>query len=260
LKRELALKENPLKKIFAEGNIAVNGWLHIPSTWSAEVLANQGFDSLTVDLQHGLIDYQMAFYMMQAINTTDAIPLARVAWNDPAMIMKLLDAGAYGIICPMINSREECEAFVGACRYHPKGYRSLGPTRARFAYGMDYADHANDQILTIAMVETKEALDNLEEIVSTPGLDAIYIGPGDLGLSLGMEERVDNRSPEFLKIMDKVANECKAHNIVASIYTSDPNYAREIISHGFQFITVMGDTYMLAKMASQTIAAVRGEE
>jgi 4-hydroxy-2-oxoheptanedioate aldolase len=110
------------------------------------------------------------------------------------------------------------------------------------------------------MVETKEALENIEEIVSTPGLDAIYIGPGDLSLSLGMEERVDNRSPEFLKIMHEVASVCKANNVVASIYTSDTAYAREIITHGFQFITVMGDTYMLARMASQTIAAVRGEE
>jgi 4-hydroxy-2-oxoheptanedioate aldolase len=256
----MLMKENALKKILSEGKIALNGWLHIPSTWSAELLANQDFDSLTVDLQHGLIDYQMAFNMIQVINTTETVPLARVAWNEPAIIMKLLDAGALGIICPMINSRQECEEFIGACRYHPQGYRSLGPTRARFAYGVDYADHANEQVLAIAMVETGEALDNLDEIVSTPGLDAVYIGPGDLGLSLGMKERVDNRTPEFLKIMDDVVEVCRKHDVIASIYTSDTNYAREIISHGFQLITVMGDTYMLAKMASQTIAEVRGEE
>lgn len=254
------MRENTLKTTWKNGETAINGWLHIPSSWSAEVMAHQGFDSLTVDLQHGLVDYQAAVPMFQAIATTDVLPLARVPWNEPAIIMKLLDAGAYGIICPMINTRTECEEFVGACRYHPDGYRSLGPTRARFYAGMDYAEHANDQILAIAMVETAEALENLEDIVSTPGLDGVYVGPGDLGLTLGMKARVDNTEPEFLQIMDDIIAMCRKYNVVTSIYTSDPAYARLMVERGVQFITLMADTYMLGKMAQQTIAAARGGE
>ena len=96
---------------------AINGWLHIPSTWSAEVMARQGWDSLTIDMQHGLMGMETAIQMLQAVSTTDVVPMARVNWNSPGDIMKLLDAGAYGIVCPMIETREECEAFVGACRF-----------------------------------------------------------------------------------------------------------------------------------------------
>ena len=251
------MRKNNLKIIWAKGDVAINGWLHIPSSWSAEVMAHQGFDSLTVDLQHGLVDYQAAVPMFQAISTTDVVPLARVPWLEPAIIMKLLDAGAYGIICPMINTREECEAFIGACRYHPDGYRSLGPTRARLYGGADYSDHANDEVLTIAMVETAQAIDNLEEIVSTPGLDAVYIGPGDLSLTLGMKSRVDNTEPKFLEILETIISTCRRYDVIVSIYTSDPSYARDMINRGLQFITVMADSYLLGNMANQVVTAVR---
>ena len=174
------MRENTIQSIWADGGAVLNGWLAIPSSWSAEVLANQGWDSLTVDMQHGLADLSQALSMMQAISTTSTIPLVRVPWNEPGVIMRSLDMGAYGVICPMINSRAECEAFVGACRYHPDGYRSLGPTRARVYAGADYMQHANSTVLTFAMIETSEAVKNIDEIVSVPGLDAIYIGPNDL--------------------------------------------------------------------------------
>jgi len=251
------MRENTLKSIWSSKRAALNGWLHIPSSWSAEVMAHQGYDSLTVDLEHGLLDFQAALPMFQAISTTSVIPLARAPWNEPGIIMKLLDAGAYGIICPMINTRDECERFVGACRYHPHGFRSLGPTRARVYAGADYEQQANSQIVTLAMVETGEALDNLDAILSVPGLDGVYVGPGDLSLSLGLTKRVDNDEPAFLDTLDRILAACRAHGVVAGIHTNDPAYASQMIARGFGLVTVMTDTVLLGTMARQTIGLVR---
>ena len=156
-----------------EGKPIINGWLQIPSSFSAEVMSHQGWDSLTIDMQHGVIDYPNALQMLQAISTTDVTPLARVNWNEPGQIMKILDAGCYGVICPMVSNKSEAEKFVQACMYPPKGYRSYGPVRGLIYGGVDYGDHANDEILKIAMIETKEALDKLDEIMGTKGIDGI---------------------------------------------------------------------------------------
>ena len=125
-------------------------------------MAHQGYDSLTIDMQHGVVDYQTAVTMLQAISTTPVIPLARVPWNDPAILMKSLDAGVYRVICPMINTRAEAEALVRACKYPPRGYRSFGPVRASIYAGSDYVDHANDDLIVMPMIETSEALKNLD--------------------------------------------------------------------------------------------------
>src|SRR2546430_741853 len=131
------MRENRVRSIWQAGGHVVNGWLAIPSSVSAEAMAHAGWDSLTIDLQHRLVGYTSAVPMLQAISTTNVTPLARVPWNEPGIIGKLLDAGCMGIVCPMINSRQECEAFVGACRYPPMGYRSHGPTRATIYAGSD---------------------------------------------------------------------------------------------------------------------------
>ena len=138
-------------------------------------MAHQGWDSLTVDMQHGLIDYSSALPMMQTISTTNVTPLARVNWNEPGQIMKILDAGCYGVICPMVSNKEEAEKFVQACMYPPKGYRSFGPIRGLIYGGSDYAEHANDEILKLAMIETEESLEKLDDIMSTPGVDGISV-------------------------------------------------------------------------------------
>ena len=166
------MRENTLRKIWARGEAVVNGWLSIPSSFSAEVMAHQGFDSLTVDMQHGVVDYQTAVTMLQAISTTPAIPLARVPWNDPALLMKILDAGVYGVICPMINTKAQAEALVAACKYAPRGYRSWGPVRASIYAGADYGDHANDDLIVMPMIETAEAVKNIDDILRVPGIDA----------------------------------------------------------------------------------------
>jgi len=185
------VRENTLRKIWARGEAVVNGWLAIPSAFSAEVMAHQGFDSLVVDMQHGVVDYQVAVTMLQAISTTDVVPMARVPWNDPARLMKILDAGVYGVICPMINTREEAEALVRHCKYPPRGHRSWGPVRASIYAGADYGDHANDDIVVMPMIETAEAMKNLDEILSVPGVYGVYVGPSDLSLALGLKPRLD---------------------------------------------------------------------
>ena len=169
------MRPNKIKKMMRDGEQIINGWLQIPSSFSAEVMSHQGWDSLTIDMQHGVIDYPNALQMLQSISSTDVTPLARVNWNEPGQIMKILDAGCYGVICPMVSNKFEAEKFVQACMYPPKGYRSFGPIRGLIYGGSDYGDFANDEILKMAMIETKEALDKLDEIMSTPGIDGIYI-------------------------------------------------------------------------------------
>ena len=248
---------NPLKQIWQDGGVVVNGWLSIPDSFAAELMAHTGFDSLTLDMQHGLMDYDAGLSMLQAINTTPTVALARVPWNEPGIIMKMLDAGCMGLICPMINNRAETEAFVGACRYPPLGYRSHGPTRASLVMGNDYPEQANHNVLTFAMVETKAAVDNLEAILSTPGLDAIYIGPSDLNQSYGNKPRLDSEDPEFLKLLEHIVARCKAHGIVAGLHTASAEYAHKMVAMGFQFVTIGSDARILSAAAQAVVKSMK---
>lgn len=252
-----AMRENRLLRIWETGGYAVNGWLHLPSSFAAEVMAHQGWDSLTLDLQHGLLDYAAAVTMLQAISTTDVVPLARVPWNDPAEIMRLLDAGCYGIICPLVNTRADAEAFVGACRYPPRGYRSFGPTRALLYGGDGYLEGADREIITMAMIETAEAVENLDDILSVEGLDAIYIGPADLSQSMGGSERTDLTEPRMVAVLDRIIAAARRHGVVAGIYTASPEYAAAMVRGGAQFVTVLSDWRLMAAASREAIAAVR---
>lgn len=247
------MKANRLRKIWTDGGVVINGWLHIPSMWSAELMANAGWDSITIDLQHGMHSLETAIQLMQAISTTETIPLARVNWHSPGEVMRLLDAGAYGIICPMVNTGEECEAFVGACRYPPLGYRSLGPTRARLVMGTDYADHANEEILTIAMVETKEALENLDAIASVEGLDMIFVGTGDLRLSLTGQHGFDSDDAQVDAALDTILAACEKYNLIAGLFTASSEYAGQMIERGFRFVTVKTDSTILSEYAQKIV-------
>ena len=254
------MRKNKLKQIFKEDKAVVNGWLQIPSSFSAEVMANLGWDSLTIDMQHGVIDYPNALQMLQAISTTEVVPMARVNWNEPGQIMKILDAGAYGVICPMVSNREQAEKFVKACLYPPKGYRSFGPIRGLIYGGNDYGDHSNDELLKLAMIETSEALQNLDEIMSTPDLDGIYIGPADLSLAIGQKPAFDNPegSPVYEQITN-ILNHAKKHNLVAGIHNATPEYAQKMINLGFQFVTVASEQKFMTKSAKETIEKLKGK-
>jgi 4-hydroxy-2-oxoheptanedioate aldolase len=251
------VRANTLKTIWARGDAVVNGWLSIPSSFSAEVMAHQGFDSLTVDMQHGVVDYQVAVTMLQAISTTPVIPLARVPWNAPAFLQKILDAGAYGVICPMVNTREEAEALVRACKYPPRGYRSWGPVRASIYAGPDYGDRANQDLVVMPMIETAEALENLDDILGVPGIDAVYVGPSDLSLALGCRPRLDQTDPPVVEAQQKIVAACKRHGVVAGIHNATAAYALKMIEAGYQFVTLASDSRFLAAKAAEEVAAVR---
>src|SRR5215207_2890752 len=177
------MRPNALRSLWQSGGSAVNGWIAIPNSFSAETMAHQGWDSLTIDLQHGVIDYAAMVTMLQAISTTPTVPVVRVPWLEPGIIMQTLDAGAYGLICPMVNSRDDAARLVSYSRYAPQGARSFGPIRASLYGGADYPEHANDTVVVFAMIETRSALDQLDAILSVEGLDAIYVGPSDLSLA-----------------------------------------------------------------------------
>jgi len=251
------VRENTLKSIWARGEAVVNGWLSIPSAFSAEVMAHQGFDSLTVDMQHGVVDYQVAVTMLQAISTTPVMQLARVPWNDPARLMKILDAGVYGVICPMINTREEAEAMVRACKYPPRGFRSWGPVRASIYAGSDYGDHANADTVVMPMIETAEAVKNIDDILSVPGVDAVYVGPSDLSLALGCRPRLDQTDPPVVEAQQKIVAACKRHGVVAGIHNNTAEYALKMIEAGYQFVTLASDSRFLAARAAEEAAKVK---
>ena len=252
------MRKNKIKQMMAEGKPVINGWLAIPSTASAEAMAHCGWDSLTIDMQHGLVDYSNALPILQTISTTDVTPLARVNWNEPGQIMKILDAGSYGVICPMVSNKEEAEKFVKACMYPPKGYRSFGPIRGLIYGGSDYPDHANDEILKIAMIETKESLEKLDEIMSTPGVDGIYIGPADLSLAIGEKPGFDK--PENTKAYSeilRILEHAKKNNIFACIHNATPEYANKMIEKGFNLVTVSADLRAMAAGAKSIVEKMK---
>jgi 4-hydroxy-2-oxoheptanedioate aldolase len=253
------MRENRLRKIWQEGGTAVNGWLQVPSSFSAEVMAHAGWDSLTIDMQHGPVDYGSLVPMLQAISTTETVPVVRVPWNDPGLIMRVLDAGCYAVICPMIDTREEAEAFVGACRFPPEGYRSNGPYRATLYGGQDYTDHANETVVTMAMIETQQALENLEQILAVEGLDAVFVGPSDLSQSLGHGPGTDRGEPEVVEAIDTVLAAAREHGLVAGIFTGSPEYASRMAEKGFQFVTISSDVRLMTAAATGAIAAFESE-
>jgi len=253
------MRPNRLREIWKSGGAAVNGWLAIPSSFSAETMAHQGWDTLTIDLQHGVVDYQAMVGMLQAISTTPTVPIVRVPWLDPAALMKTLDAGAYGVICPMINTREDAQKLVAWTHYAPRGSRSFGPIRALLYGGADYPQHANDTVVTFAMIETAGALDKLDDILSVEGLDAIYIGPSDLSLALGCRPVFDDVDPPVQQAIDHILARAKAHGVVAGIHNGDPNVALGRIAKGFQFVTVGSDARLMAAGAQQVIGKMRAQ-
>jgi 4-hydroxy-2-oxoheptanedioate aldolase len=252
------LRQNTVKQKWREGKVAIGGWLSIPSTYSAEIMAHQGFDWLCIDTQHGILDYSSAVPMLQAISTTDTMPFVRVPWNEPSIIMKYLDAGAYGIIIPMVNNRAEAERAVAACRYPPVGMRSYGPNRVTYYAGRDYAEHANAEVACVVMIETAEALDKLDEILSVAGVDAAYIGPADLSYALGLPPRGDNDDPKHVAAVARIREACERHGVAPGIHTGGSPFASKCAKEGFKMILLTSDAAGLTRGAASELAALKG--
>jgi 4-hydroxy-2-oxoheptanedioate aldolase len=251
------MRPNRLRQLWAEDKPAINGWLAVPSSFSAEVMAHAGWDSLTVDLQHGVIDYTSLVPMLQAISTTATVPIVRVPWLEPGILMKTLDAGAYGVICPMINTRDEAARLVAYTRYAPMGTRSFGPVRASIYGGPDYPQHANSTVVVFAMIETAQALDNLDAILSVEGLDAVYVGPSDLSLSLGCKPVFDDLDPKAQQAVEHIAARAKAHGVKAGIHNGRPDVARARVAMGYRFVTLGSDARLLAAGSQELLGAMR---
>jgi 4-hydroxy-2-oxoheptanedioate aldolase len=249
---------NRVKQLWAEGKAVINGWLAIPSGFAAEVMSQAGWDSLTVDIQHGVQDYHSMVACFQGFQSRPITPLVRVPWNEPGIIGKVLDGGAMGVICPMISTRAQAEAFVAACRYPPQGTRSNGAIRAGiYGEGGAYVKTANEEVLCIPMIETQEALDNLEAILDVPGINGIYIGPSDLGFSLGLEPKLDREEPEILKIYERLVAETSKRGIAPGVHNATPAYAARMIGMGFRFVTIANDSGLMFRAAQSAVAAVR---
>ena len=252
------MRENSSLAAWQRGEQTIGLWLSLANTYSAEAMSKLGFDWVCIDMQHGLIDYTDLVNMLPAISNSDATPLVRVPWNEPYEIMKALDAGAYGVIIPMVNNRKEAEQAVMACRYPPLGNRSFGPIRGALYGGRGYALEANDQIACIAMIETAEGIANADEIMSTSGLNGIYIGPADLALSMGLPAMGDQPQDEHLVVVKELLEKCRAHKIAAGIHTSSLEYAQKYLALGFNFVTLGSDSGHMAKNAARELASARG--
>jgi 4-hydroxy-2-oxoheptanedioate aldolase len=249
---------NPLMQRLKEGKVCVNGWLMVPSAYTAEVMAQTGWDSLTIDIQHGLQDFQSAVACMQAMKGSGVTPLVRVPWNEPGIIGKVLDGGAWGVICPMVNTAAEARAFADACLYAPAGARSNGPFRAGF-YGTSspYQSVANENVLILPQIETLEAVENLEAILDTPGISGAYVGPGDLGLTMGLPPVLDREEPEVLALYETVLAATRKRGQVAGIQNATPAYAARMAQMGFQILTVATDINLMGFAAQQAVKATR---
>ena len=249
-----------VQQLWAANKAAVNGWLAIANPFTAEIMAEQGYDSITVDLQHGLLDYQSAVAMFQALRASGVTIWARVPWLEPGIIMKVLDAGVHGIICPMVNTSEQAARLVDYTRYPPQGNRSFGPVRANLTMGADYPQRANDEVMCLAMIETSEAVKNLEAIVQTPGLNGVYIGPSDLTLSL-TQGRIaagfDREEEEIVSAITKIMRAAHQAQLRACLHCGTPAYAAKAVSWGFDMVTVSGDTRLLAAAAAASVQQTR---
>lgn len=245
---------NKIKEIWRSGKVAINVFLTIPDAFAAEIMAQADWDAMTIDMQHGLYDYASMLASFQALQARGVTPMVRVPWNHPGDIGRALDAGAYGIICPMVNTRAEAEQFVATCRYPPQGKRSNGPVRVGL-YDDRYNEVANEDVLCFAMIETQEALDNLESILDVPGLDAIYVGPNDLAWSLGLPPGLDREEAQVHAIYERLIAETSKCGVRAGIHCGSPAYAARAMSWGFNLTTISNDSRILfaaARAAAQT--------
>ena len=252
------MMDNPLAQKLRDGQLCLNGWLMIADPFVAEVMGRTGWDSLTIDLQHGLHDYRSAVACLQAMHGQAVATLARVPWNEAGIIGKVLDAGAWGIICPMINSAADAETLVAACLYAPDGARSYGPIRAGLYGGaVKYQLSANRNILILPQIETIAAVDNIDAILSVAGISGAYVGPGDLGLTMGLPPTLDRDELEILAVYRRILDAADRHGKIAGIHNATPAYAARMAQMGFRFVTAATDISLVGAGAADAATMTR---
>jgi 4-hydroxy-2-oxoheptanedioate aldolase len=249
------MRPNPWLDCIREGNLALGGWLSNPSTINAEIMGAAGFEYVAIDTQHGAVDYSTMLPMLQVLAIEDSTPIVRVPSNDSGHIGKALDAGARAVIVPMVNDRTACEQAMAYTRYAPDGERSFGPTRAVLIEGDDYFDYAADQISLIPMIETVEAMRNIDAILSVPGVEAIYVGPNDLSISLGIKPNTND--PRLDEAMVEIVAGCRRNGVVPGVHASAALCAKRV-EQGFGMVTVSADVVALRAHVRQDLATARG--
>ena len=254
------MRKNRLLELFAADQPAYAGWMSFDSAYAAELVGSSGFDAVVIDGQHGMAGFECQLRMLQALSHTPAVPLVRVSHNSLAEINRALDAGAYGVICPLVNSAAEAATFARACRYPLDGVagdRSMGPARGLLYGGADYPQHANAEILALAMIETGAGLNTLEAIVDTPHLDGVFVGPTDLGIALGLGPSASDEEPLLAQALAHIANICKAHGRVAGIWCSSAEMGRRMVQLGYRFVVPGHDAGCLKAEIARRLKVLR---
>ena len=248
---------DPVRARWAAGETAFAAWLTFDSPAAASVLASAGFDAVVVDLQHGHATLESLPHLLATIHQTESLPFVRAAWNHPADLMRALDLGARGLICPMVGSRGEAEAFVAACRYPTVGIRSYGPIHAAFGRGPEQTAAANEGVLLFAMIETADGFANLDEIAATPGLDGLFVGPADLSLGLGLASFADLTDPALLTALDTIVAAADGRGLVPGIHAPSPSGAAAMVERGFRFVSSAVDEDLLREAAESAVRGAR---
>jgi len=251
------MRKNLVKEKLRRGEPSIGTWLALGNSVSAEAMAHVGFDWLTVDMEHNPIGWDTLLHMLQAISTTDTVPFVRTPWNDPMLIKRILDVGAYGVVVPNVKTREEAERAVSACRYPPVGIRGLGGGRARLYAGADYPEHANEEISVHVMIEDKEAVERAEEIIGVSGIDAIFIGPNDLACSLGVPLGLDNKHPDHVAAVRHVLETGKKLGVPVGIHCATAEEALRRIAEGWQWLAVASEAGFMAGAAREALQKIQ---
>ena len=254
------MRTNPLHTLFAANRAAIAGWMSIDSAYAAEVVGCSGFDAVVVDCQHGMAGHAQMVAMLQALSHTPAVPLVRVSQNNLAEINRALDAGAYGLICPLVNSAAEATAFARACRYPLDGVpgdRSFGPARGLLYGGADYPQHANAQVIAFAMIETRAGLDALDAIAAVPHLDGLFVGPSDLGIALGLGPGAAHSHPAMAAALLHIQQACAANGKAAGIWCGSAEMARDMLGLGYRLVVPGHDVQWLKTEIARRLAVLR---
>jgi 2-keto-3-deoxy-L-rhamnonate aldolase RhmA len=243
--------KNLLKEKLKQGNAVIGTFVGIGHPDVSEWLAHQGFDFLLLDAEHGPLGFETLQRMMQSMNGTACLPIVRPQWNDPVIIKRVLDMGAWGVLIPWVNSREEAENAVRACKYPPLGIRGYGPRRAAML-DPDYYSSANQELLVAIQIETQEAVKNLDAILSVPGIDACYIGPMDLSSNMGFGIPPKWDEPLYLEAIDRVLSGAKKHHVPAGVFAT-PENIQWAVRKGFKFNTVGDADSFLVRGAQEAL-------
>ncbi len=243
-----------------DGGPLFGAWAAMGSPFSAEIMSSARPDYICIDQQHGLADYGQFLHMLRAVEAFGVASVTRVLHNDPAIIGQVLDAGAQGVIVPMVNSAEEAARAAAGCRYPPRGIRSFGPTRAALTLGSTDVEALGQGALCLVMVETRQGLENIKEIVQTPGIDGVYIGPADLALGMGLTPNLELSDPEHEAAVELILKTCLDNGLLAGIQCSAGKAAYRMAQRGFRIVTFTKDSALIAMGVSQELAIAKGKQ